>query len=370
MLRKIITATIILCKINDINAQKISGSENILLNKNYIVVDKNNQLTIRFYKPKAKTVELKGGDAFSNVPVTVQKDVSGYWSIRTSPVDIGFHYFWIEIDKEKYLLPKNEQYYAYNSLVNGFEVDSGEDFFKNKNVPKGTLKKQNYSSKSLLGKRSYYQYYPFDFNKNKTYPLLVLYHGAGENNTGWIKQGKIQNILDHLIAQKKIKPIMVILIEGEIQNSENSDIEASTLENINSLEKDLVDDVLLSIKKKFNISDFYIAGLSRGSFQALKISNDYSHIFSKVGLFSPVIYGGSKEDEFKLLDTKLFKNQFFFIGIGSKEKERYFNFRNSLIKELEIQNTNFKSYESSDTYHEWLTWRRCLYEFLIWLNNQ
>jgi len=369
VLRKIITATIILCIINDANAQKIPGSDNLSLNQHHIVVDTDNQLNIRFYKPKAKTVELKGGDAFSNVRIDVQKEESGFWTIRTSPVDIGFHYFWIEVDKEKYLLPKDERYYAYNSWVNGFEVDPGEDFFKNKNVPKGTIKKQNYSSDSIPGKRSYYLYYPFDFNKNRTYPLLVLYHGAGENSTGWIKQGKIQNILDNLIAEKKAEPIMVVLVEGEIRNNKNSDIETSALENINSLEKDLVENVVFPIRNKINISDFYIAGLSRGSFQALKISNDYSDVFSRVGLFSPVIYGGTQDDVFKRLDTRSFKNQNFFIGIGSKEKERYFNFRNSLIQELEAQNTDFKSYESSDTYHEWLTWRRCLYEFLIWLNN-
>ncbi|WEK71196.1 MAG: alpha/beta hydrolase-fold protein [Candidatus Chryseobacterium colombiense] len=369
MFRKIITATIILCIINNITAQKLSSS-NILLKQNHIVVNKNNQLNIRFYKPEAKTVELKGGDVFSNLHIDVQKEASGYWNIITSPVDIGFHYFWLEVDKEKYLLPKNEKYYAYNSLVNGFEVDSGEDFFKNKNVPKGIIKKQNYFSKNLHEKRNYYLYYPSGFNKNKTYPLLVLYHGAGEDNTGWIKQGKIQNILDNLIAEKKIEPIMIVLVEGEIQDHKNSDIETSTLKNINSVEKELVEGVLFSLKNKFNFSDFYIAGLSRGSFQALKISNDYSGMFSKIGLFSPVIYGGNNDDRFKLLNTQLFKDQSFFIGIGSIEKERYFNFRNSLIKELETQNTDLKSYESSGTYHEWLTWRRCLYEFLIWLNNK
>ncbi|OJX32699.1 MAG: hypothetical protein BGO86_10625 [Chryseobacterium sp. 36-9] len=369
MFRKIICLIIILRTAIGIDAQKIVKGSNLLLNRNSIAVDKANQVKIRFYKPTAKSIKLKGGDVFSNLNIRTQKDVYGYWNIITSPVPIGFHYFWIEADNEKYLIPKREKYFAYNSFVNGFEIDSGEDFFKNKNVSKGKIRKHNYFSKGLV-KRNYYMYYPANFNSKKAYPLLVLYHGAGEDNTGWIHQGRIQYILDNLIAEKRIDPIMVLLAEGDIERNTNADIETSTLENIDSIEKNLTDSILLPLKQRCNITHFYIAGLSRGSFQALKISNDYPDIFSKVGLFSPVIYGGSKVDDFKLLNTSTFQNQSFFIGIGNKEKERYYHFKNSLQTELEKQNTNFKMYESQDTYHEWLTWRRCLYQFLIWLNEK
>ena len=36
------------------------------------------------------------------------------------------------------------------------------------------------------------------------YPVLYLQHGVGENETGWVWQGKMNFIMDNLIADKKM----------------------------------------------------------------------------------------------------------------------------------------------------------------------
>ena len=47
-----------------------------------------------------------------------------------------------------------------------------------------------------------YVYLPPDYDaKTKTrYPVLYLQHGAGEDETGWIRKGNANFILDNLIA--------------------------------------------------------------------------------------------------------------------------------------------------------------------------
>ncbi|WP_312821980.1 hypothetical protein [Epilithonimonas sp.] len=52
------------------------------------------------------------------------------------------------------------------------------------------------------------------------------------------------------------------------------------------------------------------------------------------------------------------------MGIGEKEDQRFINY-NNLLNDYLIQNKYpFVQYNSVGTYHEWLTWRRCLYEFV------
>jgi enterochelin esterase-like enzyme len=43
------------------------------------------------------------------------------------------------------------------------------------------------------------------------YPVLYLQHGGGEHETGWIRQGRANFILDNLIAAGTSKPMIVVI---------------------------------------------------------------------------------------------------------------------------------------------------------------
>ena len=51
----------------------------------------------------------------------------------------------------------------------------------------------------------------YDEDTDKEYPVLYLQHGGGENETGWIWQGKVNYILDNLIAEKQCRPMIVVM---------------------------------------------------------------------------------------------------------------------------------------------------------------
>ena len=106
--------------------------------------------------------------------------------------------------------------------------------------------------------------------------------------------------------------------------------------------------------------------MSKGSYQAFKIGTDHPEVFSKVGMFSPVLYSNVIEDKFAKIKTENFSKQKFFLSIGSLENERFINFKTILEKEFRERKIPLKSYISPETYHEWLTWRRSLYNFLLW----
>ena len=46
------------------------------------------------------------------------------------------------------------------------------------------------------------------------YPVLYLQHGGGEDETGWIRQGRANFILDNLIAAGSCKPMIVVMAYG------------------------------------------------------------------------------------------------------------------------------------------------------------
>jgi enterochelin esterase family protein len=109
-----------------------------------------------------------------------------------------------------------------------------------------------------------------------------------------------------------------------------------------------------------------MAGLSWGGRQTFQIAFSNLDLFSYIGSFSGA--GRVMENEFKIVyngvfaDPDLFnkKVKVFFIGIGSEEGPGAKSM-SDLLRQNGINNIYF---ESPGTAHEWLTWRRCLKEFV------
>ena len=52
----------------------------------------------------------------------------------------------------------------------------------------------------------------YDERTSERYPVLYLQHGGGEDETGWVRQGHANFILDNLIASSKAKPMLVVMV--------------------------------------------------------------------------------------------------------------------------------------------------------------
>ena len=103
--------------------------------------------------------------------------------------------------------------YAHNRLCNFVDVPDPEfDFYDFKDVPHGAVRCEYYRSSFTGTLRSCWVYTPpcYDADTEKHYPVLYLLHGGGENETGWFWQGKINLILDNLIAEGKCKEMIAV----------------------------------------------------------------------------------------------------------------------------------------------------------------
>ncbi len=72
------------------------------------------------------------------------------------------------------------------------------------------------TSKILDMERKYAVYLPPSYESSeRSYPVLYLLHGAGDDQTGWVQFGEIQHILDKAIKEGKATPMIVIMPDAD-----------------------------------------------------------------------------------------------------------------------------------------------------------
>ncbi|KAG4085966.1 alpha/beta-hydrolase [Neocallimastix lanati (nom. inval.)] len=73
----------------------------------------------------------------------------------------------------------------------------------------GRIVKESYSG--INGGNSLNVYLPYGYDKNKQYNIFYLMHGGGENeNTIFSNDVKLQNIIDHLIMNGELEPLIIV----------------------------------------------------------------------------------------------------------------------------------------------------------------
>jgi enterochelin esterase family protein len=172
----------------------------------YPCVYPDGRVLFRVVAPEAQRVRVRGLD--------MQKGPDGVWSVTTPPQALGFHYYSLQIDGAVVADPSTMTYFGSGWQNSAFEVpDPKGDYYAPKDVPHGRVSQQWYLSKVTGKWRRAYVYTPpdYDTNTRARYPVLYLLHGWGEDETGWYRQGHMEHILDNLIAEKRARPMIVVM---------------------------------------------------------------------------------------------------------------------------------------------------------------
>ena len=135
---------------------------------------------------------------------------NGVWEVKTDPLVVGFHYYSFRVDGNVVSDQKTGAYFGSNAMQSGIEVpeskEEGAYHHFNKDVPHGQVRRCQYWSEINGGiERVCNVYTPAEYETNpeKRYPVLLLMHGWGEDENGWMIQGRTANIMDNLIAAGK-----------------------------------------------------------------------------------------------------------------------------------------------------------------------
>ncbi|WP_276380905.1 alpha/beta hydrolase-fold protein [Flavobacterium sp. H4147] len=325
--------------------------------------------------PNASKVQLDIG----GVKYDMKKDEKGVWTGESNPQDEGFHYYQLNIDGASVPDPGSLYFYGAGRWGSGIEIPSADqDFFALKNVPHGLVSENIYFSKLTNSFRRCLVYTPDGYNENtKTrYPVLYLQHGSFEDETGWSSQGKANLILDNLIASKKAVPMIIVMDNGYAYKDQKNTPSDKNKPRESIFEEVLIKEVIPMIDAKFRTipkrENRAIAGLSMGANQTMRIMMNHLDTFSYYGGFSGTAnYPNSDAiDVSSFLDGK-YKDgnalnkqiKLFWFGLGTKEPAPFPKSVGAFRNMLEQQGIKYEYYESPETAHEWLTWRRCLNEF-------
>ena len=123
----------------------------------------------------------------------------------------------INIDGAEVSDPGSHAFFGGTRHASAVEIpEPGVDFYSIKDVPHGQVREVWYHSKVTGSWRHALVYLPpdYDANTKARYPVLYLQHGGGEDETGWIRQGRANFILDNCIAAKECKPMIVVMAYG------------------------------------------------------------------------------------------------------------------------------------------------------------
>lgn len=338
--------------------------------KLYPQVNSQGRVKASILAPQANKVQLDLG----GIKYDMVKDDKGIWTGVSNPQDEGFHYYQLNIDGASVPDPGTVYFYGAGRLGSGIEIPAADqEFFALKDVPHGLVSDNIYFSKLTNSFRRCFVYTPPNYNENiKTrFPVLYLQHGSFEDETGWSVQGKANLILDNLIASKKAVPMIVVMDNGyAYKNQGSSEKPVSVFEEV------MVNEIIPMIDLKFRtISDRQhraIAGLSMGANQTMRIAMNHLDKFAYYGGFSgtsnypstdeinPLLFLDGKFNDGKAVNKQL---KLLWLGLGTKEPNPFPGSVGAFRKMLEKQGIRHVFYESQGTAHEWLTWRRSLYQY-------
>ena len=178
-------------------------------------VNADRTVTVRLNAPKATEITVTGELLNGSQPKAMAKNAEGIWEATLGPVPADVYTYAFNIDGVNTPDPRNPwvKLVSAAGLASQVEVPGdGPQYYDSKPVPHGLLQILTYESKATGATRQAYVYTPPDYLRTSTrYPVLYLLHGAGDLDPGWAMTGRAHIIMDNLIAEKKARPMVVVM---------------------------------------------------------------------------------------------------------------------------------------------------------------
>lgn len=333
-----------------------------------VQVLENGDAVFHFYAPDAKSVQVAGiGGTMGTDRYDMKPCGDGYWSVTVSGIGPGFHYHDYYVDGNRSCNDLTPLGYGCFRAINFFEMpDIHSDFYLLQDVPHGTIRMDYYESTVTGRMRNCFVYTPpgYEDHPEKRYPVLYLQHGGGEDETGWIWQGKINYIMDNLLASGQCREMIIVMNCGYATGPDGSGHPAR-----GRIDEVLVRDAIPFIDRKYRtVADRRfraMAGLSMGGFQTEATVFHYPEYFASLGLFSANFIVSDGEDDYTslLADPQKFNAKFDILFVSSGDREPMCEKNAEVLGKLRQKGIDCVMY-ATPGYHEWQVWRYSALEFL------
>lgn len=263
-------------------------------------------VTFRCQAPDAEKVELECQMFSGTKPMT--KDEKGVWTITVKPDVPDIYPYAFQIDGTQVADPNNMHIFPNEgfkySLCDARQTEPTVQDMQN--VPHGKVSYQYYFSKTFGIERPMCVYTPAGYDPNGTEKLPVLYliHGMTDTYETWFKVGRMNNIMDNMIASGEAKRMIVVMpyanpypemiAQGKAQSANNMDTKL--------IADEIIKEVMPYIEKNYNVKadadNRAIAGFSLGGRQTLATGLGNPDKFHWVAAYAPAIFGNEYETNF------------------------------------------------------------------------
>ncbi len=329
------------------------------------IINRGGRVTFNYEAPNAKNVELSGQFLDKNMPMV--RNSRGIWSttVRIPEADI----------------------YPYNFVVDGVSVNAqnNPDIFPNENfkasllempdedalytvndVPHGKVQYMTYKSEVMGEYRPVLVYTPADYEKgNKKYPVFYLVSGTTDTEETWFKVGKVNVILDNLIAQGKAVPMIVVMPYGNVFGTTPSPTSVAAAKMYQKFEQELTECVMPFVEKNFRTKNSRenraIGGFSRGGGQSIFTVYSNFDKFSYLASYSAYLTPEVMDIYFPNIQNDIKSLKLMWFGVGTSD----FLYQNVLDHQAYFDQKGI-SYEKMFTEggHTWMNARTYLAETL------
>ena len=279
-------------------------------------VHADKQITFSYLDPKAREVKLSGQFLTSDVPL--RKDSLGIWTVRVGPVTPDIYPYSFIVDGVNVMDPANVDFFPNErfkaSLV--YVPDDQPQHYAVKNVPHGTVAYSYYPSvEGSTGRVLIYTPPGYASSSTKKYPVFYLTSGTTDTEETFFKVGRVNFILDNLIAEGKATPMIVVMPYGnpaarvaeqklEPKPEDPRSREGKeAIERSNLFERDLISHIIPYVEKNYRVlnnrNSRAVGGFSRGGGQTLRAGFGNMDKFAWICCYSAYLSGDEMEGRFK-----------------------------------------------------------------------
>jgi len=345
------------------------------------------RVTFRVLAPQATTVTVGGDINGSLTPpagatpeptppgggrggppaVVMAKGEDGVWSGTTiRAVKPGAWRYTFTVDGVTTVDSRNTRVSSSQTQVQSLLVVPG-DFSETRDVPHGPVSIVAYTASVLQNaRREMYVYTPPGYAKgNASYPVLYLIHGGGDTASSWSTVGRANDILDNLLAEKAIKPMIVVMPSGWTPSGGQVMTSDATKDPFNDeMLKDIIPYVQANYRTLPTPENRALSGLSMGGIQTLNVGLHNLGTFRYVAVMSSGWISEADRDFFYKTEAGKIPSynkelRLFWWGWGETDIARANGL--AVIDAFKAKGVKIETLETPGG-HEWSNWRLYLHE--------
>jgi enterochelin esterase family protein len=233
-------------------------------------------VTFRLRAPRAREVILQGP---SLAAVILQRDADGVWSGRVGPLPPGIYEYRFKVDGLQMPDPLNPwRKPSWRSGPSLFEVPGGREDYEAKGAPAGALVIREYHARGQL--RRIHVYTPAVYEHVAPLPVVYLLHGYSDTDATWYEHGRVHRILDNLIAERRLRPVVVVMPDGHaLAFRDGQETAAYVAANQELFVRELRDEIVPLVERSFhvirNAAARAVIGFAMGADQALACADGF-----------------------------------------------------------------------------------------------